>query len=250
MISSDSMSLPFVSIIIPAYQSSGTLSHTLESVILQEYSNFEVIVINDGSTDTTLDIIDHYSKLDHRVRCINLKSNSGPAIARNIGVENSHGTLIAFLDADDQWHSCKLKHQVEFMQQSPSTDLVFTDCLNINIDPVTSVREEVRLFSINNNFFKDINLMPVLKSDKFFALNGPIRRSLYSKCFILPSTVILRRSSFDRSGGFNPNRFGTEDIDLWIRLASFGEFVCWNKPTVYRSVTGLGISAMSEKWLL
>src|SRR5690349_4715845 len=142
------MPSPLVSIIIPAYQASRSLLHTLESVIAQEYNDFEVVVVNDGSTDTTIEIIDHYSRLDGRIRGVNLKKNSGPATARNKGIENSKAELIAFLDADDDWIASKLKYQVEFMGQSPSTDLVFTDCWNIHVDPMTGEREEVRLFSL------------------------------------------------------------------------------------------------------
>lgn len=91
---------PFFSIIIPAYNAGAFLPSTLKSIYVQEYSNFELIIINDGSTDNTEEICEHYTDIDSRVSFIS-KCNEGVAIARNKGLDIAKGEYILFVDADD-----------------------------------------------------------------------------------------------------------------------------------------------------
>lgn len=236
----------FVSIIIPAYQSAKTLPRALDSVLQQSYDDYEVIVVDDHSSDETQSVVERYMASDVRIKYVLLKKNSGPGSARNAGVAAAKGTLLAFLDADDAWKPGKLRTQVEFLLQNPKIDLVFSDCTNVNIPNATTDR----LSQINGEFLRRLKLSAVPGYKDFYVLEGPYRDELYRKFFILISSVLMRRAGFDRVGGFNPNRFGTEDIDFFVRLARRSAIAYWYQEQVYRYQTGQGISFVSEKRLI
>ncbi|MFK5957307.1 MAG: glycosyltransferase family 2 protein [Lutibacter sp.] len=109
-----------VSIITPNYNASKYISETIQSVIDQTYENWELIIIDDCSTDNSVEIIKQFQKKDQRIQLITLNRNSGPAVARNKGIEVSNGDFIAFLDSDDSWIENKLEIQVRFMQNNNS----------------------------------------------------------------------------------------------------------------------------------
>ena len=109
----------FISIIIPTYNSEKYISDTLNSVFLQSYKNFEVIIVDDYSSDGTLNIINEFLLTKNNIKLFRLKKNfGGPAKPRNIGIKNSNGNLIAFLDSDDLWDSRKLEKQVNFIKKN------------------------------------------------------------------------------------------------------------------------------------
>ena len=112
-----------VSIITPAYNAAAYIAETIESVLVQTYLNWEMLIANDCSKDNTPEIVESYAKKDKRIKLINLKQNSGAAVARNTAIQNAKGRYIAFLDSDDLWKKEKLQKQIEFMQQN---DYVFT----------------------------------------------------------------------------------------------------------------------------
>lgn len=107
-----------VSIITPAYNAAAYIAETIESVLNQTYTNWEMLIVNDCSKDNTAEIVESYAKKDKRINLINLKQNSGTAIARNAAIQNAKGRYIAFLDSDDLWKEEKLQKQIEFMQQN------------------------------------------------------------------------------------------------------------------------------------
>ncbi len=104
-----------VSIITPLYNSEKFLPYTIESVINQTYKNWELLIVDDMSTDNSLQIAMQYAQCDSRIKVIQLKENSGPAIARNVAIEAAKGKYIAFLDSDDLWLPTKLENQLKFM---------------------------------------------------------------------------------------------------------------------------------------
>ncbi|TXD49139.1 glycosyltransferase family 2 protein [Polaribacter sp. IC073] len=106
-----------VSIITPNYNSEKFIAQTLQSIRAQTYKNWELIIVDDCSTDKSLDIIETYSKTDKRIKVIRLNENSGAGIARNKAIEEATGNFIAFLDSDDLWHPEKLEKQLAFMVQ-------------------------------------------------------------------------------------------------------------------------------------
>lgn len=105
-----------VSIITPMYNSAGTISQTIESAVSQSYTDWELLLIDDCSTDNSLEIAKKYQARDSRIKVLKLDSNSGAAKARNTGIKESIGRYIAFLDSDDLWSPEKLKTQIEFMK--------------------------------------------------------------------------------------------------------------------------------------
>ena len=113
-----------VSIVVPVFNSEKFIIETIQSVKKQTYQNWELLLVNDCSTDKSEQIIRKYEE-DKRIRLINLKANSGAAIARNTGINNAKGKYIAFLDADDLWNKEKLEKQIKFMEEN-NYDFTFT----------------------------------------------------------------------------------------------------------------------------
>lgn len=107
-----------VSIIVPVYNSEKFIEDTINTVKQQTYKNWELILVNDCSTDKSKEIIEEYIKKDEKMKLINLEKNSGAAIARNTGIEKAKGRYIAFLDADDLWNKEKLEKQIKFMKDN------------------------------------------------------------------------------------------------------------------------------------
>lgn len=108
---------PLVSVITPSFNCEKSISNTIESVINQSFIDWEMIIVDDCSTDNSVDVINSYIEKDSRIKLIKRSWNAGPAIARNIAIENALGRYIAFLDSDDQWFSNKLEKQILFMQE-------------------------------------------------------------------------------------------------------------------------------------
>ncbi|AUC84410.1 glycosyl transferase [Polaribacter sp. ALD11] len=104
-----------VSIITPNYNSEKFIAQTLQSIRAQTYKNWELIIVDDCSTDKSLDIIEEYSKIDKRIKFLKLSENSGAAVARNKAIKEANGNFIAFLDSDDLWLPKKLEKQLAFM---------------------------------------------------------------------------------------------------------------------------------------
>ena len=107
-----------VSIITPAYNAAAYIAETIESVLAQTYTNWEMLIVNDCSKDNTVEIVQSYAAKDKRIKLINLEQNSGAAAARNTAIQNANGRYIAFLDSDDLWKKEKLQKQIEFMKQN------------------------------------------------------------------------------------------------------------------------------------
>jgi len=111
------MDQPLVSVITPTYNAALFISATIESVRAQTYTNWEMVIVDDASNDTTIDILKKYAASDDRIKFSVLETNSGAGIARNTAIEKASGTYIAFLDADDLWMPEKLMKQVNYMQE-------------------------------------------------------------------------------------------------------------------------------------
>lgn len=114
------MKSPLISILTPCFNSEAYLKHTIDSVLGQSYGNWEMLLIDDGSTDSTIEIIDKAIKMDRRIKLIRNSKNSGAAFSRNRGIEEASGELIAFLDSDDLWNSDKLQKQINAYLQRGS----------------------------------------------------------------------------------------------------------------------------------
>ncbi len=198
-----SSSAALVSVIVPAFNASAFVRQTLDSVLAQTYRDFEVIVVDDGSTDETPQILDGYRDQV----CVLRQSNAGQAAARNRGISRARGELLAFLDSDDLWDPEKLTRQVELLGRFP--EAVATYCDHRTVDG------EGCLISTSGAL-------------GFPRASGDIRLALLmGSRIVTPSLVLVRRQAFTAAGGFDESAVmrGHEDSALWLCLAMLGSIL-------------------------
>ncbi|BDA72034.1 glycosyl transferase family 2 [Calothrix sp. PCC 7716] len=197
---------PLISVIIPAYNAEKFISRTLESVLSQTYENIEVLVIDDGSDDKTVEIVQSLAQKDSRIILFQ-QQNSGVAVARNLGINKSQGEFIAPIDADDIWYPQNLEKQVRCMKQSDSSvGLVYSWSVDIN--------EQEKL---TGNF-------------RASSIEGDVFTTLICHNFLgNASSTLIRRNCLEKIGGYNSkfkaqNAQGCEDWDFYLRIAEHFQF--------------------------
>jgi len=166
-----------VSIIMPSYNSENFIAQTIESVLAQTYKNWELIISDDCSRDSSIEIIESYAKEDIRIHLITLEKNSGPAIARNIAIEKAQGKYIAFLDSDDIWISNKLEKQINFMENK-QISFSFSSYQIINEDG-----KHLKTFYIKIKDSK-INYFDLLKTNSIGCLTAVYNQKILGKIYI------------------------------------------------------------------
>jgi glycosyltransferase involved in cell wall biosynthesis len=192
---------PSVSVIIPVFNGAATICEALDSVFAQTSSDFEVIVINDGSTDATRALLRGY---EGKATILD-QPNRGPATARNVGIRASRGEYLAFLDADDKWQPSMLERTVPILQRDPECVLVYTD------------------LAVVDSTGQSLNTSLVGKAQAY----APSMEDLLARMWpIMPSAVVMRRSAFESAGGFC-EEFTTanyEDAHFWLLAREQGPF--------------------------
>lgn len=193
-----SSGLPCVSVIIPCFNQGRFLRNAIESVLAQDYPRFEIIVVNDGSTDETVSVASRFEV----VKLINQR-NRGVAAARNVGAKGSRGDFLCFVDADDRLLPCSLAVGVQHLQARPSCAVAFGHCRLITCEGES---------------------MPTLDAPGF----GTYQYSdVLRNCPIwTPSVAMQRRHAFQDAGGFDPAFGVCEDYELYLRLARRAELYC------------------------
>ena len=191
-----------VSIITPTYNNSEFIKQTIESVQKQTYKNWEMIVVDDCSTDRTPELIKKISQKDDRIKYIKLKKNSGAAIARNRALRESRGRFIAYLDADDLWKKNKIQNQIDFM-------------LSHNYAFVCSNYEKI---DINNKILKQVKI-PKEINYKFF-----LRNTIIQTVGVMIDTKKTGKELLNM-----PDVYGKEDAATWCQLLKSG-FNCYGVP--------------------
>lgn len=179
-----------ISVIIPAYNREWIIKEAIDSVLAQKFDDFELIVVNDGSTDNTREVLSSYRD---KIKVIEQK-NSGVSAARNNGILSSAGNYIAFLDSDDLWLPGKLKTQFEFFNNNPEALICQT--------------EEIW-------FRKGKRINPGKRHKK---VSGIFFEKSLELCMVSPSAVMMKRSLFDTVGLFDETLLACEDYDLWLRI--------------------------------
>ncbi len=190
-----------IDVIIPVFNSEKYLAETLTSVQKQTLLPARIIVVNDGSTDKTAEIIASFSQSDGRIIPLDLPQNRGESAARNAGIETSSAPFVAFLDADDIWLPEKLETQVEVFQQGgPETGFVHSSYFSINAV---------------GDIITDANVVPPTRRGDIF------RPLLLRGNFVSgsASSVLVRRTVLDQAGSFDEGLLYGADWDMWIRLA-------------------------------
>ena len=198
--------IPKVSVIIPCYNGAKWIRDTINSVLNQTYQEFELIIVDDGSTDNLKKIIENYLS-DERVRYIQHKKNRGIPAARNTGIKTSKGKYIAFLDQDDVWLKTKLEKQVELFKKDKDkkVGLIFTDVLYIGPD---AKRFEVKWPD------KSVLKQLPMKTRKETLME------LFKENFIVTSSAVVRKKEcFEKLGLLNEDLYSGDDYEFWLRVA-------------------------------
>jgi len=200
------MPTPLISVIIPTCNRVTFVCEAIDSVLAQTEKDFELIVVDDGSTDATAATVESYGE---RVRYL-FQSNAGASAARNCGIKNARGKLITFLDSDDLWLPKKLARQMAWMNAHPEIMLCYTDEIWI--------RHGVRV-----------------NQKKIHAkAGGWIYPLCLPRCIISPSSVLVRRELFEAVGVFDEQLPICEDYDLWLRVASRFEVGFLAEPLIVK----------------
>lgn len=188
-----------VSIITPVYNGQDFLRRSIKSVLAQTYQNWELLLIDDGSSDNSVQIIENYLE-DDRIKLLRNELNSGIPATRNKGIENSHGEFIALLDQDDEWLPQKLEKQVnKFLEDDDSFGLIYSN-VEVRTDQgiVTERKKEIE---------PEVDIQSNLKL-------------ILTRNLITSPTVMIKRRALTEVGLFDESiRWGGDDYDLWIRIA-------------------------------
>ena len=205
--------MPTISVIIPAYNAEHTIQETVQSVSKQTFSDSEIIVIDDGSSDRTLDVVREIA--DPRLKCFSY-ANGGSAVARNRGISHATGEFIAFLDADDMWTPDKLELQLEALQRHPEAGVAYSWTYFL-------YKNEHQSYADTSSCYEgDVYAQLLIRN---FLHNG--------------SNPLIRKEAIDTIGLFHTDIISCEDWDFYIRLASIYPFALVRKPQViYRQSSG------------
>ena len=204
------MTHPKVSVIIPTYNRAGFLPRAIKSVLNQIFQDFEIIVVDDGSTDNTEQVVRNFQNRDKRIKYIWQEQSGGPSKPKNTGIKAARGRYIAFLDSDDEWFPEKLEKQLELFEKGPS-NLGFVGCNLLSIEQKTGkILEEVKLpSSLRHNAL-----------EKFLV-----------GCFIYSSSdVVVKSKILANVGLFDENIRIGEDWDMSIRISQKYKFDFVSKP--------------------
>lgn len=212
------------SVIIPLYNKENEIGRTLQKLLNQTYQDFEVIIVNDGSTDNSVDIVKKFN--DSRIK-LYTQNNAGAAAARNKGVTLANNDWIAFLDADDEWKPCYLEVVAKTINAYPECLLVGTN------------------YEISENKKKTVLEYPMIDKEcgvlKNYFVSGKIYTPLWT------TATVMRKDVFIELGGFPITCKTCEDVDLWCRVALTGDIVYINKPlAIYNRGTTSMLSKTSD----
>ncbi len=211
--------MPKVSVVIPVYNAMTYLSDTLNSVLQQTFSDFEVLIIDDGSTDNIQAWVAQ-NITDPRVRLIP-QANQGLSAARNTGIANAQGEYVAFLDADDLWKPTKLEVQVHYLDNNAAVGLVYNWIAVIDAEGKPTGR--------------------VWRGD----IEGDVLEEVLQRNIIDCPSVLVRRKCFLDVGVFDRTLRSVEDWDMWIRIATRYHFAVTREALVYYRQHS---SNMSKNW--
>ncbi len=185
--------MPDISVIIPTFNRKSLLERAIRSVLAQKKASFEILVADDGSTDRTTEFLRQEFSA---IRVLSWRENRGPSYARNRAAKAAAGRWLAFLDSDDEWLPAKLAAQLDFFKSRPDYRICQTEEIWIR---------------------NGIRVNPMKKHQKF---GGNIFEKCLPLCVISPSAVMLEKTLFEETGGFDESLPACEDYDLWLRIAA------------------------------
>ena len=199
---------PTVSIIIPTYNRRQSIGRSVRSVLNQTYQDFELIIVDDGSTDNTKELVADFN--DERIRYVRHEGNKGEAAARNTGIKAARCDYIAYQDSDDEWLPEKLARQMELLEDaSPEVGVIYTG-----------------FWKTENHRRTYIPFSWVSRK------NGNIHRELLKGNFIGGPVTLIKKECFEKAGMFNEEIFHLEDWELWLRISKYYHFKYIDEPLV------------------
>ena len=209
-----------VSVVMPAYNSADYIAAAIDSALQQDYPAQEILVVDDGSTDDTVNIVARYGD---KVQLLTQK-NQGSAAARNLGIRHARGKYIAFLDADDAWWRHKIRYQVDAMLAG-NYKMAYSRFIWWHPNEQGQHTQPVAEFAQPNN----ANLSTAV------IVTGYPYAELLLDCIVWTSTVIVEKAELEKAGMFDESLRKGQDYDLWLRLSRQIEMVGLEKPTaLYR----------------
>jgi glycosyltransferase involved in cell wall biosynthesis len=212
-----------VSIIVPTYNRAHLVMETIDSILAQTVKDFELIVVDNESTDNTEEVIKSYT--DERIKYFRHQNNGLVAVNRNYGISKANGEYIAFCDDDDLWMPEKLERQVKLLDLNKELGLVYSDCY---------------IIYENGN----LERYTLLSSLKLF--RGNVFNKLFQSNFIPMLTVMIRREILSKVGGFDPKYIIAQDYDLWLRIAEHYPIDFIEEPLAKYRIHGESISRNRE----
>ena len=211
-----------VSVILPTYNRAHTVKRAIESVLHQSHADFELVIVDDGSTDNTIDVINEIT--DRRIQILRHKTNRGAGIARNTGIQASQGKYIAFQDSDDEWLPGILEKQVRVLRQTEQT----TDGIGVVYTKFWRRKGDRQIvFPINNSR----------------KLEGDIHESLLFGNLVTTQTALVKKSCLNELGLFDENLACLLDWELWIRISKVYRFKHISEPLAIVNYSPEGISS-------
>ena len=230
----DIIEQPLVSIIIPTYNVEKYIVQTIDSILSQEFhTNFEIIIIDDNSTDNTNNLIRKYVTSDSRIKSHKNRRRKGVSGARNTGIEIATGDWIIFLDGDDLWDSKILKTQLNVLSQFPAAKLISSDFYildeNNNLSLNTEVDQDYKKYFLEAN-----------KSGNLLKLDSPILCFLKDKVVTRTGILLIKKELIEQVGFFDEELELWEDQIFWLQLAVYVDYMIYiPKPLMtYRHRAG------------
>lgn len=209
---------PTVSVVLPTYNRGDIIGNSIKSVLNQTFDDFELIIVDDASTDETDDVVGSFE--DDRIEYLKHDKNEGAPAARNTGIEASRGDYVAFQDSDDEWLPSKLAKQMRVFQDSPAAvGVVYTG--------MRRVRNGESVY------------LPYSGVEK---AEGDIHRSLREQNFISTQASAVRKKCFDRVGDFDEDAWPLSDWELWLRISEHFQFKLVGETLVTSQVRSDSIS--------
>lgn len=229
---------PKVSIIVPAYNAGSFIAEALESVFSQTYKNVEIIVVNDGSTDNTEDILRPWFD---RITYVAQK-NKGLPSALNSGLKHVHGDYVAILDADDIWEREKLEAQVGLMEKFPNVGLSYTNFVPFG-DPV-----DFRTgFDENKGALRRYCSSPVGPDFYLITTSCLLRDLLVEQGFPKPSSTMIRTTCFEKVGNFNEQLTFCQDTEMTLRISKYFQFAYIDRCLLKRRIHAGSLASIQSQ---
>jgi len=225
----NNISAPTVSVVMPTYNRADLLPRTIASILSQDFGDFELLIVDDGSTDNTAEVIREIQERDPRLRYVQLPENRGIGFARDTGLQHVSGKYIALADSDDLWLPGKLKAQVEVLEKYPQIDILFGDFWNIDYIRGT----EAGGFAENQAGMQHLAVRP-LDGDLWLVKRG-VEVGILRSNFIAAPTMVLRADVFEKVGGFDTTATIAVDLEFGWRAAVLGaRYAYINRPLIER----------------